>query len=75
MIGDDGPMNRRTTYRAERERAIEVLKPTVGKYRAALRRQEDYMVDEEAASLLAAYVPAQMALLQLIKETEDSNNE
>ena len=68
-------MKKITEYQAERQRAIDTLKATVGKYRAALHKRENYTVDEEAASLLAAYVPAQMALLQLIKETEDNNNE
>lgn len=65
-------------YRAERERAIVTLYNTVRRFRAELDRQAEYerFADEESAALLQAYVPAQLAVLQLMKEeSEESDHE
>ncbi|EJW98747.1 hypothetical protein EVA_13145 [gut metagenome] len=63
-------------YRAERERAIVTLYNTVRKFRSVLDTQAEYtgFVDEESAEQLQAYVPAQLALLQLTKEESEEND-
>jgi hypothetical protein len=64
-------------YCAERDRAITTLYNTVRKFRNELNRQADYagFADEESAALLQAYVPAQLALLQLMKEESEEMND
>ena len=65
-------------YRAERERAIVTLYNTVRRFRYVLDAQVEYtgFVDEESAELLQAYVPAQLALLHLMKEeSEETDHE
>ncbi len=63
-------------YRAERERAAVTLYNTVRRFRAELDRQAEYerFADDESAALLQAYVPAQLALLQLMKEESEEND-
>ena len=63
-------------YQAERERAVVTLYNTVRRFRAELDRQAEYerFADEEAAALMQAYVPAQLALLQLMKEESEEND-
>ena len=63
-------------YQAERERAVVTLYNTVRRFRAELDRQAEYerFTDEEAAALMQAYVPAQLALLQLMKEESEEND-
>lgn len=58
------------SYYAERERAIVTLYNTVRRIREKLdfEAERSYQVDEETAALLQAYTPAQLALLQLMKE-------
>lgn len=65
-----------SAYCAERERAITTLYNTVRRFRSELNRQADYagFADEESAELLQAYVPAQLALLQLMKEESEEMN-
>lgn len=69
--------NTMNAYRAERERAIITLYNTVRRFRGELNRQADYagFADEESAALLQAYVPAQLALLQLMKEESEEMND
>lgn len=65
-------------YRAERERAIVTLYNTVRRFRSVLDAQADYtgFVDEESAAIMQAYVPAQLALLRLMKEeSEETDHE
>ena len=49
---------------------------TVRRFRAELDRQAEYerFADDESAALLQAYVPAQLALLQLMKEESEEND-
>ena len=63
-------------YQAERERAVVTLYNTVRRFRAELDRQAEYerFADEETAALLQANVPAQLALLQLMKEESEEND-
>lgn len=63
------------TYFAERERAIVTLYNTVRRFRSVLDTQAECtgFVDEESAELLRAYVPAQLALLNLMKEESEEN--
>lgn len=63
-------------YQAERERAVVTLYNTVRRFRAELDRQAEYerFADEEAAALMQAYVPAQLALLQFMKEESEEND-
>ena len=63
-------------YQAERERAVVTLYNTVRRFHAELDRQAEYerFADEEAAALMQAYVPAQLALLQLMKEESEEND-
>lgn len=64
-------------YCTERDRAITTLYNTVRKFRNELNRQADYacFADEESTALLQAYVPAQLALLQLMKEESEEMND
>lgn len=63
-------------YRAERERAAVTLYNTVRRFREKLdfEAERECQVDEETAALLQAYVPAQLALLQLMKEESEEND-
>jgi len=63
-------------YRAERERAIVTLYNTVRRFRSALDTGAEYegFVDDETATVLQAYVPAQLALLKLMKEESEENS-
>ena len=63
-------------YQAERERAVVTLYNTVRRFREELDRQAKFesFADEETAALLQAYVPAQLALLQLMKEESEEND-
>ncbi len=64
------------TYLAERERAIVTLYNTVRRFRSVLDTQVEYtgFVDDESAKLLQAYVPAQLALLRLMKEESEEHD-
>lgn len=66
----------REEYTAERERAIVTLYNTVRRFRKALDTGAEYagFADEETAAVLQAYVPAQLALLQLMKEESEERN-
>ena len=63
-------------YNAERERAIVTLYNTVRRFRSVLDKYAAYtgFVDEESAQLMQAYVPAQLALLKLMKEESEEND-
>lgn len=64
-------------YNAERERAIVTLYNTVRRFRSVLDKYAaEYtgFVDEESAQLMQAYVPAQLALLNLMKEESEEND-
>lgn len=63
-------------YQAERERAVVTLYNTVRRFREELdfEAERECQVDEETAALLQAYVPAQLALLQLMKEESEEND-
>lgn len=63
-------------YKAERERAIVALYNTVRRFRNALDKEAEYtgFVDGETAEILQAYVPAQLALLNLMKEESEEND-
>ena len=65
-------------YYAERERAIATLYNTVRRVREKLdfEAERECYVDEETTNLLQAYTPAQLALLQLMKEeSEETDHE
>ncbi len=65
-------------YKAERERAIATLYNSVRRFRAVLDREakNECFADDESAELLQAYVPAQLALLGLMKEeSEETDHE
>lgn len=66
----------RESYLAERERAIVTLYNTVRRFRANIEKLSDYAgyPDTEDAALLQAYVTAQTALLDLMKEESEENN-
>ena len=68
--------SRKAAYTAERERAIVTLCNTVRRFRAALNTGAEYagFVDDETAAVLQAYVPAQLALLNLMKEESEEND-
>ena len=63
-------------YQAERERAVVTLYNTVRRFREKLdfEAERECQVDEETAALLQADVPAQLALLQLMKEESEEND-
>ncbi len=63
------------SYFAERERAIVTLYNTVRRIREKLdfEAERSFQVDEETTALLQAYTPAQLALLQLIKEEKEES--
>ena len=63
-------------YNAECERAIVTLYNTVRRFRSVLDKYAEYtgFVDEESAELMQAYVPAQLALLKLMKEESEEND-
>ena len=63
-------------YQAERERAVVTLYHTVRRFQEKLdfEAERECQVDEETAALLQAYVPAQLALLQLMKEESEEND-
>ena len=63
-------------YQAERERAVVTLYNTVRRFREQLdfEAERECQVDEETAALLQAFVPAQLALLQLMKEESEEND-
>ena len=57
-------------YHAERERAIVTLYNTVRRFREQLdlEAERECCLDAESAAFTQAYIPAQLALLQLMKE-------
>ena len=57
-------------YHAERERAIVTLYNTVRRFREQLdlEAERECCLDSESAAFTQAYIPAQLALLQLMKE-------
>jgi hypothetical protein len=61
------------TYLAERERAIVTLYNAVRRFRADIEKISEYAgyPDTEDAAILQAYVPAQLALLDLMKEESE----
>jgi hypothetical protein len=62
------------TYLAERERAIVTLYNAVRRFRADIEKISEYagfVPDTETAAILQAYVPAQLALLDLMKEESE----
>lgn len=61
------------SYFAERERAIVTLYNTVRRIREKLDFEAERFcqVDGETAALLQAYTPAQLALLDLMKEESE----
>lgn len=63
-------------YLEERERAITTLCNTVSRIRSILDLEADRNChfDAESAALTQAYVPAQLALLQLMKEESEEND-
>jgi len=63
------------SYFAERERAIVTLYNTVRRIREKLDFEAErfYQVGGETAALLQAYTPAQLALLDLMKEESEEN--
>ena len=63
-------------YQAERERAVVTLYNTVRRFREKLdfEAERECQAAEETAAVLQAYVPAQLALLQLMKEESEEND-
>ena len=63
-------------YQAERERAIVTLYNTVRRFREQLdlEAERECCLDTESAAFTQAYVPAQLALLQLMKEESEEND-
>lgn len=68
---------KQTYYREERDRAITTLTNTVTRLRRELNDYNHYAdAAEEITEIARAYVPAQLALLKLMKEeSEVQNNE
>ena len=63
-------------YQAERERAIVTLYNTVRRFREQLdlEAERECCLDTESAAFTQAYIPAQLALLQLMKEESEEND-
>ena len=63
-------------YHAERERAIVTLYNTVRRFREQLdlEAERECCLDSESAAFTQAYIPAQLALLQLMKEESEEND-
>ena len=63
-------------YQAERERAIVTLYNTVRRFREQLdlEAERECCLDTETAAFTQAYIPAQLALLQLMKEESEEND-
>ena len=63
-------------YQAERERAVVTLYNTVRRFREKLdfEAERECQVDEESAAFTQAYISAQLALLQLMKEESEEND-
>ena len=63
-------------YQAERERAVVTLYNTVRRFREELDRQAKFesCLDTESAAFTQAYISAQLALLQLMKEESEEND-
>ena len=63
-------------YQAERERAIVTLYNTVRRFREQLdlEAERECCLDGESAAFTQAYIPAQLALLQLMKEESEEND-
>lgn len=63
-------------YQAERERAIVTLYNTVRRLREQLdlEAERECCLDTESAAFTQAYIPAQLALLQLMKEESEEND-
>ena len=68
--------NTLSAYRAERERAITTLYNQTRRFAEwlDLEAERGYSIDEESAQYLQAYAPAEMALLQLLKEESEEMN-
>ena len=66
----------KAAYQAERERAIVTLYNTVRRFREQLdlEAERECCLDAESAAFTQAYVPAQLALLQLMKEESEEND-
>ena len=63
-------------YQAERERAIVTLYNTVRRFREQLdlEAERECCLDTESAAFTQAYIYAQVALLQLMKEESEEND-
>ena len=63
-------------YQAERERAVVTLYNTVRRFREQLdlEAERECCLDAESAAFTQAYIPAQLALLQLMKEESEEND-
>ena len=63
-------------YQAERERAIVTLYNTVRRFREQLdlAAERECCLDTESAAFTQAYISAQLALLQLMKEESEEND-
>lgn len=63
-------------YQAERERAIVALYNTVRRFREQLdlEAERECCLDTESAAFTQAYISAQLALLQLMKEESEEND-
>ncbi|MGN8697593.1 hypothetical protein ACTNE2_11115 [Bacillota bacterium HCP3S3_F1_2] len=63
-------------YQAERERAIVTLYNTVRRFREQLdlEAERECCLDTESAAFTQAYISAQLALLQLMKEESEEND-
>lgn len=68
--------NSLSAYRAERERAIATLYNQTRRFAEWLdfEAAHGHCIDEESAQYLQAYAPAEMALLQLMKEESEEMN-
>lgn len=66
----------KAAYQAERERAIVTLYNTVRRFREQLdlEAERECFLDAESAAFTQAYIPAQLALLQLMKEESEEND-
>lgn len=63
-------------YQAERERAIVTLYNTVRRFREQLdlEAERECCLDTESTAFTQAYISAQLALLQLMKEESEEND-
>ena len=69
-------MKNNSSYCIERAETINTLETVCARFRSYIDKTSECagFVDEETAAIVGAYVPAQLALLQLVKEESEEND-